>query len=239
MVFKSTAKRSISVLALSLFFASACEQDGDLVIDSCDEIANFATLTEQELLFFDLAFNQEFGEGSERLRKWNTPIRIFVEGITSQEAMDELNVVVTELNALSTAIPIEIVGEMAASNLRFFFGTKEDYVRLVEPAAAGIAEGNSGFATIAWNNNNEIFRASACVDIFVADEQELKHIIREELAQTLGLINDTVLDENSIFHQFIGDAIAYSNVDTEIIALMLGDALRPGMCQTEVIDVIQ
>ncbi|NRB50719.1 MAG: DUF2927 domain-containing protein [Saprospiraceae bacterium] len=103
-----------------------------------------------------------------------------------------------------------------------------------------MAEGNSGFATIAWNDQNEIIRASACLDVInYADEQLYRHILREELAQILGLINDTETDDNSIFYQFNSNRTTYSAIDQQLIAYMLGNELKPGMCKSEIMEIIK
>ena len=145
-----------------------------------------------------------------------------------------------ELSSLSTFIEIRQVASQEDSNCRLFLGSKEDYVESVEPKAAGIAEGNSGFATIAWNDQNEIIRASACLDVKnYADEQLYRHILREELAQILGLINDTETDDNSIFYQFNSNRTTYSAIDQQLIAYMLGNELKPGMCKSEIMEIIK
>lgn len=154
--------------------------------------------------------------------------------------MQEIDTVLQELSSLSTSIPLEKVANQEQANLRLFLGEKEAYVALVEPRAAGIAEGNSGFATIAWNDEFEIIRASACIDVVnFTDRNFLRHVIREELAQTLGLINDTELDDESIFYQFVNNSIAYSPRDEALIAYMLGNELAPGMCESEVMEVLE
>ncbi len=226
-----------SLFFLSSLFFGSCTEDVEPV---CDELPASFMPTDFQALFLELAFGQEFGKASNRLRKWNMPIKIFIEGNPTANILDEVDLVISELYDLSTKIVISKVADKAQANLILFFGAKEDYVDLIEPKAAGIAEGNSGFATIAWNNNNEIFRASACVDIVNFDGEDfIRHVVREELAQTLGLINDSETEENSIFYQFTNDVTAYSETDKALIAFMLGVDLLPGMCQAEVMDVVE
>lgn len=197
----------------------------------CADLPTDFKPSETQALFLDLVFDQEFGQSAERLRKWNAPIQIFIEGSVTDKVQAEIDLVIAELNGLSTFIALSKVSTQEEANLRLFLGEKEDYVALVEPDAAGIAEGNNGFATIAWNNNFMITRASACIDVVnTTDSDRLKHIIREELAQCLGLINDTELDENSMFYQFSSSVANYSQTDQKIIAAMLGNDLKAGMC---------
>jgi len=227
-------------LYLALFFLmGACDNRFELRPTCIDLPASF-TPTNAQALFLEIAFDQEFGQASERLRKWNSPIYIFIDGNPSDQILQEVEVVITELVALSTEIPIVEVDTREEANLILFLGAKEDYIELIEPGAAGIANGNSGFATIAWNTNYEIIRASACVDIVNFSGTEfIKHVVREEMAQTLGLINDTEEDPNSIFYQFANAATAYSKTDEQLITYMLGEELKAGMCKTEALGVVE
>lgn len=230
-------KKSIIVCMLTVMMYSCGD---DEVLPTCEPIPESVALTANQALFLNLAFEQEFGQSAERLRKWNQPISIFVEGSASQEVLSEVDQVIAELNDLSTFISITKVTRIEDANLRFFLGEKEDYVALVEPGAAGIAEGNNGFATIAWNDNFEITRASGCVDVVNnSNLYSLKHIIREELAQTLGLINDTELDEESVFYQFTSTVNSYSEIDKKIISAMLGNDLNAGMCPNLALEIIK
>jgi hypothetical protein len=221
-----------------LIILASCQEDE--VEPLCADLPDDFELSETQALFLDLVFDQEFGQSAERLRKWNKPIRIFVEGNAPEEVLSEVDQVIGELNNLSSHIPVTKVYNLEEANLRFFLGEKEDYVALVEPGAAGIAEGNNGFATIAWNDDYEISRASACVDVInITDMNLLKHVIREEMAQTLGLINDTELDEESIFYQFSSTSKNYTEADETMISRMLGNELSAGMCKAEVLKGVE
>ncbi len=206
---------------------------------ACPPLPESWSPSREEALFLNLAFEQEFGASSEGLRKWNTPIRIFIEGEAPPESLSEIQKVIDELNSISKFISISEVSNLSQANFRVFLGTKEDYVASIEPAASGFAQGNSGFATIAWGNSFEIIRASVCLDVVnFPDLNTQKHIFREEMAQALGLINDTELEPNSIFHQFIESSIAYDELDSLMIHYILGNELRAGMCPSEVIGII-
>ena len=233
-------KKSICSLAtlILLVFLLSCDKE-PLNVD-CPSLPTSFVPTPNQALFLDVAFNQEFGQSTNRLRKWDQPIRFWFSGNPSNYARNEVELVVLQLSLLSTAISIEAALNEKEANLMLFFGPKEDYVGLIEPAAAGFAEGNSGFAAIAWNEQHQIIRASACFDIDESIDEDLqKHIIREEIAQTLGLINDTELDTASIFHQTISSTTAYSERDEEMIQYMLGNELEPGRCSFEVMEIVQ
>jgi hypothetical protein len=59
------------------------------------------------------------------------------------------------------------------------------------------------------------------VDVFRArDIESQKHLIREELTQSLGLVNDSWKYENSIFYQGWTTTNSYSEIDIKLIDLL-------------------
>ncbi|MEM6377782.1 MAG: DUF2927 domain-containing protein [Bacteroidota bacterium] len=219
-----------------LLLTSTC-QKAPPSIPECDEDIIPTNLAFDQELFLEIAFDQEFGQSASGLRKWEKEILIFAEGKLDNFAVTELNTVLAELNGLNeSGTSLTLTQNKSDANLNVFFGTKADYVEELAPEAAGFAEGNSGFVTIAWNQQLEITRAIVCVDnINNTDQALLRHIIREEMAQALGLINDTFLEENTIFYEGFSNLEAYSAFDKKVIGLMLGNELRAGMCVSEVL----
>lgn len=206
----------------------------------CPPLPSDIELNTTQTLFLELTFEQEFGQTTEKLRKWNTPVNLFVEGNASRRQLALVDSAINDLNRLSTAIPIIKVASKSAANMILFLGSIEEYVTTIEPSVAGIAEGNSGFAVISWNGENEITKASACVDnVNFTGLLFFNRVLREELAQALGIINDTTLDEESVFYQLPNVASNYSENDKKVISYMLGNQLSAGMCRTEVINVVK
>ncbi|WP_142784931.1 DUF2927 domain-containing protein [Changchengzhania lutea] len=223
-------------LLILVFFVFACSTER-LDSVSCENI-DTSTLNFKETLFLDLAFNQEFGGGSEELRKWNNDISIYIVGNAPTETMNEINVIISEISDLNTDLKVRLVQDMDNANLILFLGLKPDYIVDIEPSALGLAEDARGFANILWNTSFEIVKASICIDVINnPDLSTQKHIIREELGQAFGLINDTVLDDTSMFHETIENS-NYSETDLEFMTLMLSNSLEPGMCQSEALKFI-
>lgn len=217
-----------------------CGVDEDLVDGSCQALTDSTALSENEQLFFDLTFGQEVGNEIPRLRKWDGEINLFVEGTSDEELFNELNIVVAELNSLGSFIEITIVNTVESSNLRFFFGTREDYLTLVEPDIPVIPDGISGLVNIARDSSFEIKEASIWIDnVNFPDFEFQRHFIREQLARSLGLVNDITSYDDSIFHQTIDTNTSYSELDKEMIALMLGRVLRPGFCPNTILRAIE
>jgi hypothetical protein len=59
------------------------------------------------------------------------------------------------------------------------------------------------------------------VDLYRANEiDEQKHLLREELTQSLGLVNDSWKYKNSIFYQGWTTTTEYSDIDRELIDIL-------------------
>ncbi|MEO0571707.1 MAG: DUF2927 domain-containing protein [Bacteroidota bacterium] len=217
-----------------------CGVDEDLADGSCQTLADSIALTEREALFFDLTINEEPRGDVSRLRKWNGQINLFLEGVLSQDQFNEVNDVVTEINSLSSFIEIVLVDNVESSNLRFFFGTREDYIALFGPNVPVIPDGNNGLVNIARDSSFEIKEASIWIDnVNFPDFEFQQHFIREQIARSLGLVNDITSFDDSIFHETINTNISYSELDQEMIALMLGGVLRPGFCPNTILKAIE
>jgi len=136
----------IGCLFLTSVFYSCEERSG--ADSTCPTLPASFSPSETQALFLELAYDQEFGQSTDKLRKWADTINIFIEGNISRRGSMEIDSVLKELNELSTAIPIIPVTIKSKANLILFLGSMEDYVTSIEPSVAGIAEGNSGFAVI-------------------------------------------------------------------------------------------
>lgn len=235
---KVSIVRCLGIFLVSLI-CSDCALDEDLV-SSCEGLSDAIPLTEREALFFDLTLNEEIGVDIPRLRKWNGPINLSIEGTITQELLDELNNVVAELNSLGDFIEIAIITNGESPNLRYFFGTREDYIELFNPNVGLIPDGFNGLVNIARDESFEIKGASIWNDnVNFPGFEFQQHQIREQLARSLGLVNDITSFDNSIFHETINTNRSYSELDEDMIALMLGGILRPGFCPNTIVRAIE
>ena len=61
------------------------------------------------------------------------------------------------------------------------------------------------------------------VDIYRANDQEQKHLLREELTQSLGLFNDSYKYPESIFYQDWTTTTEYAQIDRELIDMLYNE----------------
>lgn len=158
-------------------------------------------------------------------KKWKTDVKIFVKGVRDSVTYSELIKVIAELNDLIDSIEIKITENESEANLIAFFGWFIDYDK-IEPNAERFTSSNYGLACVYAGNDNDWYKGSFYVDIvrcnwFPAEESSLlkKHIVREELTQSLGLLNDSMKYPDSIFYQKWSLINEYSELDKKIIKM--------------------
>lgn len=216
-----------------LFLFSSCSIKDPIIIEPIEEEKN-EMITEEERAFLEIAFGNEFGSGRQNIVKWQTDMRIYVPNQNYQHLMDELDIIVQELNELNQSTQIEIVEEESLSNFTVFFGSADGYVQL-EPAARNFVDSNFGLFWIYWTGGYEINRGSLYVDVFRTTDQECqKHLLREELTQSLGMMNDIDTDAESIFYQQWTCGTTYNTLDKFVIELFLGDEIRNGQTKSSI-----
>ena len=65
-----------------------------------------------------------------------------------------------------------------------------------------------------------------------------KHLLREELTQSLGLARDSYLYDDSIFQQSWTTVTQYSQMDKDIIRLLYHPEMEVGLDKTQVEDLL-
>jgi len=224
----------IWTLAIALLMWN-CTNDYDLNVPSGPE----RELTAAGRYFMEISFGNESGQRYSNLRKWEQDIRIFVPDTTYPQLMEELTSIIDEINDLSSTILLRRVNSMETSNYVIYFGDAGTYVSDYESNAAGFVDDNWGYFYIYWDSF-EINRGSMYVDVTRAEETECrKHLLREELTQSLGLMNDTDDYTNSIFFQSWTCTTSYAELDRKMIDYILRPELQPGMTEEEVIAVVK
>ncbi len=177
--------------------------------------------------FFEIAFGSEYGSPDFLLHKWVNNIRIRVNGMPTAADLDTLNKVVAELNALVGCISLSIVTDNP--NLEIYFTDVSQFPSIESNYVAG----NKGFSWIWWNSSDDIFNGRVLIASEGVSQQERSHLIREELTQSIGLLNDSWRYQESIFYQGWTSTPAYAPIDRSIISLLYDARLKSGMNQNQ------
>jgi hypothetical protein len=210
--------------ALLLVFAS-CKKD--------QMVPEPRELTDYDLevieYFKDIALGFEFGGASRITRKWGSKMTVYVGGRPTLELLDELEQIRTEINTLATdGFTMEVVSDSTQANYYLFFGSADEYAEIY-PGQADLAESNWGLFNVFWNGNNHLNRGYMYVDIERADPTAQKHLLREELTQSLGLARDSDAYPESIFQASWTTTTEYAMIDEDLIRLLYHPEMPVGL----------
>ncbi|NDF16391.1 MAG: DUF2927 domain-containing protein [Verrucomicrobia bacterium] len=166
--------------------------------------------------FNEIALNSEYTGKKSKPTKWTTNMKIYVDGSKTKSLCSELNKIVSELNSIIDPIDIEIVSNKDEANFFIFLGGYQDFQENYKVVYPSLLESNWGYFEL-YPNNYGIM----CVDIYRAtNEMAQKHLLREELTQSLGLINDSYKYPESIFYQGWSTTTEYAPIDREVIDIL-------------------
>ncbi|NEQ24214.1 MAG: DUF2927 domain-containing protein [Microcoleus sp. SIO2G3] len=187
---------------------------------------------EQINYFLEVALGSEFGTSNGPIRKWNGPIRIRVTGRPSAEDLRSLQAVIRDVNSLAQGISLSL--DNNNSNVEIVFAPESEFNRY-EP---NYEPTNMGFFWTWWNQDT-LNRARILISTTGVTQQERSHLIREELTQSLGLMQDSYRYPDSIFYQGWTDPTQYSAIDRALISMLYSPQVRPGMTRAQVRQVLQ
>ena len=131
------------------------------------------------------------------------------------------NSIVLEINELTAPeFQIELVTDTLLSNYYLYLGSGGSYSQIF-PSQGDFVVSNFGLFSLYWNGSNELSRGHMYVDTYRASLTEQKHLLREELTQSLGLAKDSPLYDFSIFQQsYSTKTTQYASIDEDLIRLL-------------------
>lgn len=190
-----------------------------------------APLTEAQRYFLEIALRSEFGTADPLVRRWERPVRMYIDGDKPELLLQEVDSVVAELQKLAPQLDIDFVDRARDANVKIFFGPYKEYSAKYAPRAREHLKRNWGFFTVQWfASGSGIESASMYVDTRRArDDDERRHLLREELTQLFGLMADSNRYPDSIFYQHWSTTTAYSELDRELIKMLYDKRLQSGM----------
>jgi hypothetical protein len=203
------------------------------VLISCsdDDVSSGLTRDDKNVIayFCEIALGLEFGAASEVTRKWKDEMRIFVGGNKTPALLEELTKIVSEVNTLATDdFNIRIVADSLEMNYYIFLGSANNYANIY-PSQADLVAKNWGLFNIFWDSSDRIYAGRMYVDIDRASDVEEKHLLREELTQSLGLAKDSWRYPESIFQLNWTTTNAYASMDKELIRLLYHPEMETGI----------
>ena len=230
-------KNRFLLLLIILISISSCSRDDENLMLPESELSEY----EIDVIdyFKEVALGFEFGNASRITRKWNSELKIFVGGEPSPELIDELEEVILEINGLTKyGFQINVVDQFSQSNYYIFFGTGAEYAQLY-PSQTNLVDSNWGLFSVYWNGQNEFTTGHMYVDISRANLTEQKHLLREELTQSLGLTRDSEEYLESIFQSVWTTTNEYAEIDRDLIRLLYHPDVNIGLNENRLDEVLR
>ena len=191
--------------------------------------------TDPELIgyFLETALGSEFGSTQQVVHKWRGDIDIRVNGSPTGQDKKTLSEVISELNYLIDEASLNIVN--IDPDIEMYFTTAEEFAS-IEP---NYIPPNRGFFWMYMDREGYIYKGRIFISTQGVTQKERSHLIREELTQSLGIMNDSYLYKDSIFYQEWTDTTQYALIDKAVIGLLYDPRLKVGMTAEDVLDAIE
>ena len=190
--------------------------------------------TQEEIDYFlEIALGTEYGDSEQTIKKWTNDIRIEVLGTPTEEDLQTLEAVVEEINSLIGGVKMMVVEENPNVQMHF---APEDEFESIEPNYVPV---NYGFFWSYWNASDELYKSTLLISTDEISQAERSHLIREEVTQVLGLMNDSNRYEESIFFEDWTETNNYSELDKSVIQMLYREGVEPGMTAREVVKVLE
>jgi hypothetical protein len=204
------------------------------LIIGCSFQSNANTFTQEEIDYFtEIVLGTEFGDEAPVIKKWIKNIRIKVSGEPTEEDLQTINNIVGDLNGLIAGIKIKLVDKN--ENLVITFSPASEF-SAIDP---NYVPTNYGFFWALWHDDNFVIHdASILISSAEVTQQERSHLIREELTQSLGLMNDSDKYNDSIFFQEWTEVTDFSEIDRAVIKLLYLNKIKPGMSKEQVLKIL-
>jgi hypothetical protein len=191
--------------------------------------------------FFKTAFRAElqFGRREERIRKFDRPVRVFVDNRGSRARTADIAAIVKDIRARVNHLDLIVTSDSKEANLVVILVPARDFARTIrsrygENAAKKIQESlhPQCLSGIAKDQSYRIRRAEVILPVD-AEEFEFYDCAYEELLQSLGLIND----DSSVPWTMFNDNVQmgfFDVYDQYLVNILYDPRVRPGMTKREV-----
>lgn len=184
--------------------------------------------------FKELVFKSEFREKESFVRKWETDVNIYISSGFPLALSKELDAILVELNNCLQVIKLKKTNDLRRADLKVLAGTVKDFLK-IEPKASPYATRSNGLFWLHWSKYGRILWGSVFINLEKSNSiEKQKHVLREELTQALGIMNDSNKYKDSIFYQNNSQVTSYSELDKKIIKLLYSKNIKPGMTKADV-----
>jgi hypothetical protein len=174
--------------------------------------------------------SSEFGSGGRsRTVRWARSPSLAIIGGDPQQRQLALDIA-GRLSEAIAPLSISLTDSPDDADIRLYLDRPEALARIAEEEGFEMVPGNAGLFWCWWDVYGRLRRTVILIeDTWAADSPWMRHLMLEEMTQSLGLMNDSPLFPQSVFYETPtdpGSATELSELDLKTIALLYG--LRPG-----------
>lgn len=181
--------------------------------------------------FKEVAFGNEYGTAQSVIRKWiDNSANIYYSGNFKNNDLRCLENVVNDFNTESSETLMNITSNDNADIMIHFApeSTFESILPEYEPV-------NMGYFWLNFDSGFNITSSQILIDSLTVNDAERCHLIREELTQSMGLMNDSPNYPDSIFYTEWTSTQEYSAYDKKLIKLLYGNTgVKSGQSITDI-----
>ncbi len=190
---------------------------------------------------FKTAFRAElqFGRHQERIRKFDGPVRVFIDNSGSGARTADIAAIVEDIGARVNHLDLIVTSDSKEANVVVFLVPARDFARTIrsryrENAAKKIQDSlhPQCLSGIAKDQSYRIRRAEVILPVD-AEEFEFYDCAYEELLQSLGLINDDTSVPWTMFNDNVQMGF-FDVYDQYLVNILYDPRVRPGMTKREV-----
>lgn len=177
--------------------------------------------------FTEIAFGSEFGGATPFLRRWRAgsgPL-IRVNGSPTAADMEVVDSVLAEINRLA---PVDVERVTDFPTVEMHVVPQSRFAEILPEAPSG----NVGLVWLWWDADQYLTQSVVLISTDITESLRA-HVIREELTQMLGLLQDSYQYPESIFYQRYSEVTEYLPIDRAVIELLYRPELRVGMTSME------
>jgi hypothetical protein len=184
--------------------------------------------------FYEIALGSEYGGSALKVRKWEKPVKIYVEHQVGDVALHNelLNSHIQDLRSI-TGLNIQRVKSKSRANIKYYFTSQKKLPALVRSVSG---KGSVQYiktavclATMRVNGDSSINSAAIFIPVNQARmHAKLLSCIVEELTQVLGLPRDSDAVFPSIFNDRSRDQML-TGLDVTLLKLLYHPKIKSGM----------
>jgi hypothetical protein len=195
--------------------------------------------------FFKIAFQAElaFGKKSERVRKFDEPIRIFIDSKAMPDRSAEIGAVVADIRHRIEHLDIEITDDRDASNFVVALVSDRNVASTIRArygrSRASQIEKSLAPQCLSGIGKDKQFRIRRAEVILPVDAGDFTFYdcAYEELLQALGVINDDASVPWTMFNDDVQMGF-FDVYDQYLLNILYDPRIRPGMTKAEVEDIL-